>query len=162
MHLGAYRLVLHRQTTGSKSRRVGAACSPWSRDPLHHRRCKWYCNISTIIITCSVVDLRHVGTVRIWIRGSVHLTKRYGSGSGSVFFSNVFCLLIFEGKNIHHFLKKKVIKKSQNKRNQRFYYYFCLKIEGSGAKLLTKGSGSRRPKTYGQYRYLITDHNYSL
>ncbi len=77
--------------------------------------------------------------IRIWIRGSMHLTN--GSGFGSCYFrhwlsrhqqkTNLkknFCLLLFEGTSFF-----KVQKKSQNSRNQRFSYYFSFMIEGFGS-----------------------------
>jgi hypothetical protein len=59
-----------------------------------------------------------------------------------LFFSEVFCLLLFEHLQYILFLRLKVINKSQNSRNQGFYNYFCLMIElyGSRSVPLTNGS----------------------
>ncbi len=68
-----------------------------------------------------------------------------------IFWHNIFCLLLFEGK-FTSFFKDKKLKESQNSRNQGFSYYFCMIIEGSGSRAgsgsipLTPGSGSLRPK----------------
>ncbi len=85
----------------------------------------------------------------------------------------------FLNVHLHHFSKIKVIKKSQNSRNQCFSYYFCLMVEGSGARSgsisLTNGSGfgSGRPRNIWilriwiririsntAYRYLVTSFCY--
>ncbi len=62
------------------------------------------------------------------------------------FFLLSFFLLLSEGA-FHHFSKiksQKEVTKQYVGRNQDFSSYFCLKIEGSGSKPLTNGSG--RPK----------------
>jgi len=58
-----------------------------------------------------------------------------------------FCLLLFEGTFTSFFKDKKSKRSHKNSRSQGFSYYFCLMIEGSGSIPLTRGSGSRRPKT---------------
>jgi hypothetical protein len=58
----------------------------------------------------------------------------------TIFLSNFFCFLLFEGTvHLYFFPGYKVIKKSQNSRNQGYSYNFCLMIEESvsGAALLS-------------------------
>jgi hypothetical protein len=102
-----------------------------------------------------------LGWIRIWIRGSMPLTNR--SGSGSCYFRHwpsqdaikktnflksffVFYFLKVRTCTCTSFSKIKSQKKSQSSRNQDFPYFFCLVIEGSIPLTDGSGSGSRRPK----------------
>ncbi len=102
---------------------------------------------------CQPVLRIHHNLGRIRIRGSMPPSNGSGPdpaisviGLQDANKFKFFCLFLFEG-TFTLFFKKKVKKKSQNSRNQGFACYFCLMIEGSGSVPLSKGSGSRRPKS---------------